>query len=118
MTIEEVRNEFDTKLASVRKLMASRTRLWLILLAVAFIILVALGWAIFSKQQDKFSQVDAQVEGLKRNNIFLDSMLREQDTLLIESKVTERKIIERYERIPADVKSLDREQLRREVTNY
>lgn len=108
------------KLDEIKTLIHSRSRNWLIVFGLAVIILLVLLIVVFRKttKDPYIEQGSKEIELLKRNNALLDSLLKSKDTVLIENKKTETRIITKYENIPADVRSLDREQLRREVTNY
>lgn len=113
MTIEDLQIQINK--------LKSRGRNWLIALGVAIVLAVVLLITVFKPKQRVDPRIDAledQIEHLKKSNQFIDSLIAEKDTLYIENRKTETKIIERYERIPIDVRALDREQLRREVSNY
>lgn len=105
----------------VEQALKSHSRNWLISFGLAVIIAIVLAVIVFRKNQKQdpyMEQGKNEIELLKRNNSLLDSLLKSKDTVLIENRRTEKRIIREYEKVPADVKSLDREQLRREVTNY
>lgn len=102
----------------VNEIVKKHSRNWLIAFGLAVILLIVLLVVVFKKNHDNPPVEQGNIELLKRNNALLDSLLKTKDTVLIENRKTETRIIKEYEKIPVDIKSLDREQLRREVTNY
>jgi Tfp pilus assembly protein PilN len=123
MNADEIKNWIELELSDVRDYVRKKNRTWLIVAGVVVVSALALLFTVFkrkdsSKADKKIEVLQQQIDNMKRSNLFIDSLLREKDTLYIENRKTETRIITRYEKIPADVRSLDREQLRREVTNY
>jgi Tfp pilus assembly protein PilN len=123
MNADEIKNWIELELSDVRDYVRKKNRTWLIVAGVVVVSALALLFTVFkrkdsSKADEKIEVLQQQIDNMKRSNLFIDSLLREKDTLYIENRKTETRIITRYEKIPADVRSLDREQLRREVTNY
>jgi Tfp pilus assembly protein PilN len=123
MNTDEIKNWIELELSDVRDYVRKKNRTWLIVAGVVVVSALALLFTVFkrkdsSKADKKIEVLQQQIDNMKRSNLFIDSLLREKDTLYIENRKTETRIITRYEKIPADVRSLDREQLRREVTNY
>jgi predicted negative regulator of RcsB-dependent stress response len=120
-TTDDIKNWVEIELAEVRSYVRSKNRTWLIVASLVFVLIVIIFWTVFSKkdkEDPRLEQFQQQIEHLQKTNVFLDSMIKEKDTLYIENRKTETRIIERHDKIPADIKSLDREQLRREVTNF
>jgi Tfp pilus assembly protein PilN len=123
MNTDEIKNWIELELSDVRDYVRKKNRTWLIVAGVVVVSALALLFTVFkrkdsSKADKKIEVLQQQIDNMKRSNLFIDSLLREKDTLYIENRKTETRIITRYEKIPADVRSLDREQLRDEVTNY
>lgn len=119
MTVKELQFLFET--------WKKRSRTWLIILGVAVILGFVLLFTVFGKQKDnpKIEALQKELEGEKARVKILeeklplyDSLLANQQRQLDNNRQTETKIIHHYEKIPATVRDLTREQLRNEVTNY
>jgi Tfp pilus assembly protein PilN len=123
MNADEIKNWIELELSDVRDYVRKKNRTWLIVAGVVVVSALALLFTVFKRKDStnadaRIEVLQEQIDNMKRSNLFIDSLLREKDTLYIENRKTETRIITRYEKIPADVRSLDREQLRDEVTNY
>jgi hypothetical protein len=119
MTIYNLQTELEN--------LKRRSRNWLIALGVAVFIIIVLLITAFRKKEDnsKLRALEIQLEGekarvkaLEEKLPLYDSLLANQQRQLDNNRATETKIIHHYEKIPAAVRDLTREQLRSEVTNY
>lgn len=107
--------------------------LWTKIVAgVGLVLLVILLITVFRKKpevnQDYLKEIKAldekielqqqTIEALQSSQAFRDSLIIEQLDAISKNKTTQTQIIHRYEKIPTDVRSLDRDKLRSEITNY
>lgn len=110
----------------------SRSRTWQILLLVAVVILAALLFTVFrskAAQEDsvqfQVQQMDSTIKYQAKHIQALNALVMAQDTALTRldrqykaNRPKETVIIRQYEKVPADISSLNREQLRREVADF
>lgn len=123
MTIKELETKFHSELESLKK----RSRTWLIVLGVAFILVLVLLFTVF-KRKDNNSKIDAlqqdletekaRVEALESKLPLYDSLLANQQRQLDGNRQTETIIKHHYDKIYVDVPKLNNNQLRDEITNY
>lgn len=123
MTIKDLKIEVDK--------LRSRSRYWLLGAIVALTIFIVLVIVIFRHKpvneayESQIRTLDSlikyqksKIETLERYNVLIDSNIQRLDEQYKNNRPIETRIITKYEKVPVDVNSLDREQLRREITNY
>jgi Tfp pilus assembly protein PilN len=123
MNTDEIKNWIELELSDVRDYVRKKNRTWLIVAGVVVVSALALLFTVFkrkdsSKADKKIEVLQQQIDNMKRSNLFIDSLLREKDTLYIENRKTETKVITRYEQIPNTVRDLTRDELDRELSKY
>jgi predicted PurR-regulated permease PerM len=132
MTTKDLENYLLFHEQKVQDFVKSRSRNWLIAAVIAFVLLIVLFVVVFRKTtsindsyKSKISTLDSLVHyqqttinALQRVNASQDSVLYQLDEAYKKNRPTETRIIHSYEKIPSDINSLNREQLRREVSNY
>lgn len=117
MIIKELQLLFETY--------KKRSRRWLIALAVAVIIGIALLFTVFGKQpavdqsyKEEIKHLQDKIELLEQSNALRDSIIAGFDQKLLDNRKTETIIKHHYDQIPVVVRDLSREDLRKQVTNY
>lgn len=127
MTVKQL----EAEVSKVRQFVKTRTRLWIIVAAVGVILLTVLFITLTRKArtndayENQIRTLDSvvkyqadKIETLSRYAELLDSSLADLERQYQSNRPRETKIITRYEKIPIDVRAMDREQLRREVAGY
>lgn len=116
----------------VESFVKSRSRNWLIAAGIAFIILIVLLIVVFRHKsstneayESRINTLDSLVKYQQKTIDALQLVNRSQDSIISNldekykaNRPIETRIIHSYERIPFDVNSYSREELRKQVTNY
>lgn len=124
LQVKEVVNSTATKVVSFPK--------WVkIALAIALVAIIYLVFTVFKQNrqlENKDELMQAKDEKLKYQQLHIDDLERGQparDSIILErldaiekNKPVQTRIIHEIQKIPTDVRNLDREQLRREVNGY
>jgi hypothetical protein len=121
MNADEIKNWIELELSDVRDYVRKKNRVWFIVAGVAVALLIFLLFTVFHPKgavSKQFMKDQQTIEHLKESNVFLDSLIKEQDTLLIINNQKEIKIKERHDKEPTRVPNLTKDQLRSEVTNF
>jgi Tfp pilus assembly protein PilN len=123
MNADEIKNWIELELSDVRDYVRKKNRTWLIVAGVVVVSALALLLTVFKRKDStnadaRIEVLQEQIDNMKRSNLFIDSLLREKDTLYIENRKTETKVITRYEQIPNTVRDLTRDELDRELSKY
>jgi Tfp pilus assembly protein PilN len=121
--IDDIKNWVELELSDVRDYVRKKNRTWLIAAGVGVVLVIVLLFTVFKRKDStnadaRIEVLQEQIDNLKRSNVFLDSMIKEQDTLLIINNQKEIKIKERHDKEPTRVPNLTKDQLRSEVTNF
>lgn len=128
---EEVQGVKDVIVHGVQHVV--KLPLWVKIVAgVVIILFIVLIVTLFKKKEpvntdylQKIEEIDKRIEAYEELNKTREIDRARRDTVIMENldaiknnRSTTTRIIERYEKIPSDVKSLDRNKLRDEVTNF
>lgn len=125
-------NSIDDRLQSIEDALVGGVKhvmkwpLWTKIVAVVgLILLVVLLITVFRKKPEtnqeylqEIKALDQKIDALQQGNALRDSIILDQLEDIKKSKQTQTQIIHRYEQIPNNVMSLDRDELRRQVTDY
>lgn len=132
MTKKEIETYLLLHEQKIETFVKSRSRNWLIAAGVAFILFIVLVVVIFRKQKptneaykiemqkldEKLMRSEGKIENLEEVIKHQDSVILHMDEAYKRNRPIETRIIHSYERIPFDINSLNREELRKSVTNY
>jgi cell division protein FtsB len=122
MTLRQLEADVNEQLAEIRHKLRSKSPKWLIVLCIAIVIGAVLFITVFKpKASDNSREIEGlkrEIEGLKRNNQVLDSLIKIKSDEYKANRPTETRIIHQYEKIPTVVRDLNKDQLRREVTDF
>lgn len=128
MSIQE---DLKTYELLIEQRLKSHSRNWLIALGVAIVIVVILFFTVFKKgkpDNSYESQIRSMDSTIKYQQKYIDALQKTndvQDSTIVNlnekykaNRPIETRIIHSYEKIPIDINSLDREQLRKQVSDY
>jgi cell shape-determining protein MreC len=132
MTTKELETYLLLHEQKVQDFVKSRSRNWLIGAALAFVLFIVLVVVIFKRHNPTNEAYESQIntldslvhyqqttiDALQRVNAGQDSLIQNLDEAYKKNRPVETRIIHEYDKIPNTVHALNREQLRREVTNY
>ena len=125
-TVKQLEQQFTELKAFVQ----ARSRTWLIIAGIALVLIIVLLFTIFKNKGregslEKVRLLDSTIKYQERIITTLQRTIDHQDSLIMDlmdaykkNRPTETRIIHHYDKIPNSVRDLDREQLRREVTNF
>jgi hypothetical protein len=135
MTIKELEIKFNDLKAEVQTKVdqvKSKGKVWLIVAGILAVLVIALLITVFRNKgevsqeylddmkakDEKIEMLEGKVSALELARSQIDSNIKGLDEKLKNNRPTETRIIHQYEKIPADVRNLDRDKLRNEVTNF
>lgn len=132
MTKKEIETYLLLHEQKIETFVKSRSQNWLIAAGVAFVLFIVLVVVIFRKQKptneaykiemqkldEKLMRSEGKIENLEEVIKHQDSVILHMDEAYKRNRPIETRIIHSYERIPFDINSLNREELRKSVTNY
>lgn len=131
MTVSDIYNYVLLTEQRLETKIKSHSRNWLIAACIAFVLFIVLVVVIFRNKptneayENQIRTLDSlihyqqtTIDALQKVNQGQDSMLQNLDEAYKKNRPTETRIIHSYERIPFDINSLNREELRKSVTNY
>lgn len=131
MTIKQLEAEVNEQLAEIRHKLKQKSKYWLIAAGVAMVLIIILLITVFKKgttNENYESQIrtldsvvkyqEEKIETLERYNELIDSNIQTLNEKYKANRPTETRIITKYEKVPVDVRGLDKSGLRNEVTNF
>lgn len=122
MTIKQLEKKLIELEGKVSTFTKSRSTPWLVMAGAGLVLIIILWLTVFRNKggnaDKKIEDLQTQIEHLKKSNAFIDSLIKEKDTLYIENRKTENKVKTRYEQIPERVRDLSRDELDRELSKY
>jgi Na+-transporting methylmalonyl-CoA/oxaloacetate decarboxylase gamma subunit len=124
--------QLEARLNKVEGFVKARSRTWLIVAGVGLVLLVILFIAVFrnkGKVDDSYlNQIRQMDSTIKYQQKYIDAIISDQnrrDSIIFDeleaigkSKPIQKRITNDLDKIPSDVKSLDRDGFRREFTDY
>lgn len=128
---DDVKEYIDRRIAEVRSFVRSKSMIWLIALGVAVVLVGVLLFTVFKKDkpinQDYSWKVQAldstikyqqkHIDALQRFADQHDSVIKANNDFYRKNKIIETRIIHQYDKIPSDIKSMDRDKLRSELAD-
>jgi hypothetical protein len=121
MTLQQLEATVNEQLAEVRNTLRKRSITWLVLAGVGLVLLIVLWFTVLKPKpttDPRVPELQREIDGLKQNNLVLDSLVKVKAEELKTNKTTETKLKTKYDKIPDAVNDLSRDELRKQLSKY
>jgi hypothetical protein len=132
MTAKQLETYLQLHEQKIESFVKSKSRNWLIAGGLALVLFIVLVVVVFRHQKPAGENYEQQintldslmkyqkvhVEDLEKRNVEQDSVIARLNEAYKNNRPIETRIINHYEKIPVDINSLDREQVRKQVSEY